>query len=68
MRDEAMDEHYRRVAAGEFGGLPEVECPSCGGDGWYVGHEDECWETGDCNCSGVQLQCEQCQGSGSVTR
>jgi hypothetical protein len=26
-------------------------------DGWYVGHEDECYDTGDCCCSGVQIQC-----------
>jgi hypothetical protein len=35
-------------------------CPACGGDGWYVGHEDECYDTGDCVCSGVQVRCE-CQ-------
>jgi hypothetical protein len=33
-------------------------CPACGGDGWYVGHEDECYDTGDCVCSGVQVECE----------
>jgi hypothetical protein len=33
-------------------------CPACGGDGWYVGHEDECYDTGDCVCSGVQVKCE----------
>lgn len=38
----------------------EPPCPGCGGDGWYVGHEDECYDTGDCCCSGVQIQCE-CQ-------
>lgn len=36
------------------------DCPACGGDGWYVGHEDECYDTGDCVCSGVQVRCE-CQ-------
>lgn len=36
-------------------------CPGCGDDGWYVGHEDECHETGDCQCSGVQVECE-CRG------
>lgn len=40
---------------------PDV-CPTCGGDGWYVGHEDECYDTGDCVCSGVQVQCE-CAGA-----
>lgn len=40
---------------------PDV-CPHCGGDGWYVGHEDVCYDTGDCECSGVQVQCE-CAGA-----
>lgn len=35
-------------------------CPTCGGDGWYVGHEDACHDSGDCVCSGEQVQCE-CQ-------
>jgi hypothetical protein len=43
-----------------------VKCSACGGDGWYVGHEDKCYETGDCGCSGVQLQCEKCGGTGRV--
>lgn len=42
--------------------LSAVVCSACGGDGWYVGHEDECSETGDCNCSGVQIECE-CQSA-----
>lgn len=40
----------------------EDVCPACGGDGWYVGHEDECHDTGDCVCSGVQVECE-CQAA-----
>lgn len=37
----------------------------CGGDGWYIDHEDECYETGDCNCSGVQVECE-CQSRAAL--
>ena len=40
---------------------PGPMCPACGGDGWYVGHDDECYDTGDCVCGGVQVRCE-CQG------
>lgn len=47
-------------------GFTALVCPECGGDGWYVGHEDECHETGDCNCSGVQIQCE-CQYARSAS-
>lgn len=43
---------------------PPPVCRSCNGDGWYVGHEDECHETGDCHCSGVQIPCEMCGGTG----
>lgn len=41
-------------------------CPSCDGDGWYLDHADECYENGDCSCSGVQRQCEACAGTGVV--
>jgi hypothetical protein len=41
-------------------------CDLCAGDGWYVDHEDECYEDGDCNCSGVQRQCERCAGTGRL--
>lgn len=33
-------------------------CPACGGQGWYVGHDDECYDTGDCVCSGERVRCE----------
>jgi protein gp37 len=41
-------------------------CPDCGGEGWTqeTGHEDRCWETGDCQCSGVPIQ-ESCDPCGS---
>lgn len=46
---------------------PEWDCCTrCGGQGWDVGHEDECYESGDCNCSGVQIECPDCLGMGSV--
>jgi len=47
-------------------GPTKIKCQMCGGDGWYVGHDDECYETGDCNCSGVQVRCETCGGTGEV--
>lgn len=43
-----------------------MRCPSCGGDGWYLGHEAQCYLDGDCNCSGVQVVCDECRGSGYV--
>ncbi len=42
-----------------------VACPACKGDGWHIGHEDECHENG-CVCSGVQHLCEKCGGKGQV--
>jgi len=33
-------------------------CPVCRGDGWYIGHEDACYDTGDCQCGGVQVRCD----------
>ena len=46
--------------------LPIPKCRTCDGNGWYVGHEDECCRTGDCACSGVQIQCEVCFGTGEA--
>lgn len=43
-----------------------MKCSDCGGDGWYVGHADQCNETGQCTCNGIQIQCEKCQGIGEV--
>lgn len=34
-------------------------CPDCGGEGFVIGHEDECYEDG-CVCSGVEVECS-CQ-------
>lgn len=45
----------------------EHECPGCGGDGWYVGHDDACDDAGDCVCSGVQVRCE-CQLSAPASQ
>jgi hypothetical protein len=42
-------------------------CPDCGGDGWEIGHEDECYEQGDCVCAGVQVPCNRCGGTGDVS-
>ena len=39
-------------------------CPTCSGYGWWVDHEDECYQTGDCGCSGVQVECRDCAGTG----
>lgn len=34
------------------------QCPHCQGEGWYIDHAPECYESGDCvNCGGVQVQC-----------
>lgn len=37
-------------------------CIWCGGLGTRIGHDDACYDTGDCHCAGVQVQCE-CQDS-----
>lgn len=37
---------------------PTDKCPACYGEGWYVGHDDECYDTGDCVCSGERVRCE----------
>lgn len=36
------------------------KCDACGGDGWYVDHAPECYDSGDCSCTGVQVQCDRC--------
>jgi len=43
-----------------------MKCSNCSGDGWYIEHANECigWETGECNCGGVQTECESCKGTG----
>lgn len=51
--------------------LAEIDlCPDCRGEGWTqgTGHEDLCYETGDCQCSGVPVQdtCVTCGGTGHV--
>lgn len=43
-----------------------VECRYCDGQGWFADHEDECYEDGACSCSGVQVQCHECNGTGSA--
>lgn len=45
-----------------------MKCSNCNGDGWYVGHAHNCngWRYEGCDCSGEQIQCEKCQGSGEI--
>lgn len=52
---------YRGADWGLYG--PTL-CHSCKGEGWELDHEDECYETGDCNCTGVQMPCSFCKGKG----
>lgn len=33
-------------------------CATCDGKGWYVGHEDACYDGDGCVCSGVQVECD----------
>lgn len=40
------------------------KCSYCDGEGWFADHEDECYEDGACFCSGVQVQCHVCGGTG----
>ena len=45
-----------------------MKCTYCSGDGWYVEHDPYCggWESGNCDCQGVQIQCAKCEGTGEV--
>lgn len=56
----------QRVSDREHNTAEDATCTSCHGDGWYVGHEEECYTTGDCVCDGVQIQCETCGGLGRL--
>lgn len=46
------------------------ECRDCEGYGYTVelGHEERCWQTGNCTCGGVpeQVPCVACEGTGTV--
>lgn len=44
------------------------KCARCHGEGWYADHEAECYEDGDCSCSGVQVQCDCGAGAVPVER
>lgn len=48
----------------EIGEIIELECPLCKGSGVSdVEHSHNCsgWESGDCDCNGVPVQCD-CHG------
>lgn len=63
-----LTEIEQRVNAATEGPWKEW-CESCDGDGWYAGHDDdECRELGDCVCTGVQIECEACEGTGRQGR
>ena len=46
----------------------QVKCPDCDGDGWNMTHAQDCkgWERKTCNCTGEQIRCEKCNGSGKI--
>ena len=45
-----------------------LTCQRCNGDGWYVDHDDDCYEEGQCvGCGGVQRQCDDCGGTGRLS-
>ena len=45
-----------------------MKCGVCGGIGWYADHDQSCmgWYEDGCDCNGVQIQCDTCQGTGLV--
>ncbi len=45
-----------------------TRCSKCNGDGWNIGHTSTCsgWYGKGCDCSGEQIQCEHCQGTGDI--
>ena len=55
-------------------GMQEVDCPSCGGQGWYTGSRPGCCGNvrhGECqgHCAipePTQEECEQCWGHGTI--
>jgi hypothetical protein len=51
------------VERGSSGTVAEISysCNTCGGDGWYVDHSDDCYASGECvGCGGVQRPCPDC--------
>lgn len=54
------------IGGSDYGHVHELLscCEDCYGDGWYAGHEDRCYEGSGCSCSGVQIECRQCGGTG----
>lgn len=50
-----------------------MKCDYCGGDGWYQDHDDmgnhAVGNDGEPECVScpIQRQCENCQGTGSIT-
>lgn len=58
------------MSADAYGGTQPLDatCPDCQGEGWYIGHENQCYAKGDCECSGVQEWCDRCKGSGRLDR
>jgi hypothetical protein len=42
------------------------ECPACEGAGYDIGHEAQCYEGLGCQCSGEQVLCSACEGSGET--
>lgn len=55
-----------RVGICYSGCIENSTCSDCNGEGWYLDHEDECYENGRCNCTGVQVWCERCRGTGTL--
>ena len=46
-------------------------CPDCNGNGWYSDHDrtdmrPEHYNDGDCQICPVQVQCENCRGTGFI--
>lgn len=45
----------------------EIKCQICGGDGWYSEHDpDDPHIDGICSTCPIQVQCEACEGTGTI--
>lgn len=45
----------------------QFECPTCKGVGWTAEHSHHHGESGECLDCPVQVQCQDCEGTGVIS-